>query len=315
MSITSYPAKTNSGTVTSYLPLTTAWPSSSGCASIYRLNGPSLVAWDPGYGLDVNSDVVCDAPEVTTWWEQGLLENGGTLPTRVSLGPFTCPEAFSTMKSSVKDAFSTLEMCCPSQYYIGDGNTALIDGNCESDVSSGMVLTYASTPSGEDTPWRIATTTLTRSWTVGAIAVVGWNICYDAVTLTSPATTTVASITTAPELPSSITSSTDTRTLPTGIKVGIGVGAGLGVLGILALLAALCIFRRRKRQKATTKTVSVLYHEQRPGSGRDWRRTQWPVELDGTRGAAGKGYRSPAELDGSKQLHRKGNMSPVELMG
>lgn len=114
MSITSYPAETNSGTVTSYLPLTTAWPSSSGCASIYRLNGPSLVAWDPGYGLDVNSDVVCDAPEVTTWWEQGLLGNGGTLPTRISLGPFTCPEAFSTMKSSVKDASSTLVMCCPS---------------------------------------------------------------------------------------------------------------------------------------------------------------------------------------------------------
>ncbi|PYI31767.1 hypothetical protein BP00DRAFT_446186 [Aspergillus indologenus CBS 114.80] len=237
------------------------------------------------------------------------------------------------MESSVKDASSTLVMCCPSQYYIGDGNTALIDGNCESDVSSGMVLTYASTPSGEATSWRTATTTLTRSWTVGVIAVVGWNIRYDAVTPTATATTTIASITTAPELPSSITSSgtpstasnstststtgspTDTRTLPTGIKVGIGVGAGLGVLGVLALLAALCIVRRRKRQQATTKTVSVLYHEQRPGSGRDWRRTQWPVELDGTRGAAGQGYRYPAELDGSRQLHRKGNLSPVELTG
>ncbi|RAH68318.1 uncharacterized protein BO66DRAFT_472778 [Aspergillus aculeatinus CBS 121060] len=240
MSITSYPAETNSGTVTSYLPLTTAWPSSSGCASIYRLNGPSLVDWDPGYGLDVNSDVVCDAPEVTTWWEQGLLGNGGTLPTRISLGPFTCPEAFSTMKSSVKDASSTLVMCCPSQYYIGDGNTALIDGNCESDVSSGMILTYASTPSGEATSWKIVTTTLTRSWTVGAIAVVGWNIRYDAVTPTATAPATTASITTGPELPSTFSSSgipsttsnktstsapappTVTRTLPTGIKVGIG---------------------------------------------------------------------------------------------
>lgn len=196
-----------------------------------------------------------------------------------------------------------------------------------------MILTYASTPSGEATSWKIVTTTLTRSWTVGAIAVVGWNIRYDAVTPTATATATTASITTGPELPSTFSSSgipsttsnntstsapappMVTRTLPTGIKVGIGVGAGLGVLGVSALLAALYIFRRRKRQQATTKSVSVLYNEQRPGSRGDWRRTQWPVELDGTRGAAVKAYRYPAELDGTRQLHRKRDMSPVELMG
>jgi len=46
-----YPAETNDREVTSWIPLTSVWPTSPGCESIYRLDGPSLVAFDPGYGL------------------------------------------------------------------------------------------------------------------------------------------------------------------------------------------------------------------------------------------------------------------------
>lgn len=114
MSSTLYPAETTDGTVTSFIPLTTAWPSSSGCASIFRLNGPSLVAYDPGYGLDIDTDVMCAPPAVTTWWEQGHLFGGGSRHTAVSIGPLTCPEDFTTATSSIRDGSSTLAMCCPS---------------------------------------------------------------------------------------------------------------------------------------------------------------------------------------------------------
>ncbi|PYH44695.1 uncharacterized protein BP01DRAFT_383262 [Aspergillus saccharolyticus JOP 1030-1] len=312
MSLT-YPPETNSGTVTSYLPLTTAWPSSSGCASYFRLDRPTLVAWDPGYGLDVNHNIACEAPEVTTWWEQGLLGNGGTLPTRVSLGPFTCPEGFATMKSSIKDAYSTLAMCCPSQYYVADDNTALIDGSCESDVSSGMTLTYASTPSGEATKWKIVTTTLTGSWYVGVISVIGWNI-QDAVptaTATAAATTTTSAFSStspatfaASDSPASSSPTptflSETRTLPTGVKVGIGVGARLGLIGAIALLAAWYILRRRKKQQSIS--ASVLPPGQNQTSG-EWR-TQWPTELDREDLAVRK-YRYPAELDGTRHVSVK----------
>lgn len=108
-----YPAETSNGQVTSFIPLTSAWPSSSGCASSFRLNGPSLMAFDPGYGLDIDPDVRCAPPAVTTWWKQGLLGGGQDDHTAVSLGPMTCPQDWSTVVSSTKDQSSTLAMCCP----------------------------------------------------------------------------------------------------------------------------------------------------------------------------------------------------------
>lgn len=109
-----YPAETNGGDVTSWIPLTTTWPSSSGCDSSFRLNGPSLVAFDPGYGLEIDTAVKCQPPAVTTWWEQGLLGKGAfSGHTAVSILPLTCPESFSTVATSIKDQSSTLAMCCP----------------------------------------------------------------------------------------------------------------------------------------------------------------------------------------------------------
>ena len=114
MSATIYPAETNRNKVTSYIPLTSPWPSSSGCASLFRQNGPSLMAWAPGYGLDIDTKVSCNPPAVTTWWDQERLGGGGRYETRVSIGPLTCPSYFHTVVTSIKDGYSTLAMCCPS---------------------------------------------------------------------------------------------------------------------------------------------------------------------------------------------------------
>lgn len=109
-----YPAETNTGVVTSWIPLASVWPSASGCRSSFRLDGPSLVAFDPGYGLDIDTAVVCQPPAVTTWWEQARLGGGGSDHTAVSILPLRCPESFSTVATSIKNQSSTLAMCCPS---------------------------------------------------------------------------------------------------------------------------------------------------------------------------------------------------------
>lgn len=115
MSATLYPAETDSGgTVTSYIPLATSWSASEGCSSSFRFNGPSLMAFDPAYGIDVNTNAVCNPPAVTTWWNQGNLGGGGSEHTIASIGPLTCPGGFSTVVTSVKDTISTKAMCCPS---------------------------------------------------------------------------------------------------------------------------------------------------------------------------------------------------------
>ena len=110
----SIPAETNGGEVTSWIPLTTVFTASDGCESVLRLNGPSLVAFDPGYGLDINGAVKCAPPAVTTWWEQARLGVGGEEHTAVSIQPLTCPDQWTTVATFRMNTSTTQLMCCPS---------------------------------------------------------------------------------------------------------------------------------------------------------------------------------------------------------
>ncbi|KAF2233587.1 hypothetical protein EV356DRAFT_533590 [Viridothelium virens] len=267
-----YPLNTGTdGQLTSWIALTTTWrptnPSLK-CRSSYRLDGPSLMAYDPAYGIDIDQTVVCQPPQVTTWWGgpegPGVLVATGSQHTALSIGPIVCPEDFSTILSTVQEGSSTHAMCCPSDYYLANKPPGSFGGDCLSDVSSGDVLTYASTLEGSSTDWTIVTTTLSQSSTVGAIAVVGWNIGQLAQTpsLTSSAlVTTPADFPTVSSTPSVVpsiiaSSNTSSSGLSAGAKAGIGVGAALGVLGFLALLGALFVVRRRKH-RSTKKDVGA----------------------------------------------------------
>ncbi|KAI0475656.1 hypothetical protein GGR56DRAFT_695430 [Xylariaceae sp. FL0804] len=278
-----YPAVTSSGVVTSFIPLTTVFTPSAGCSGRYRLDGPSLVAFDPGYGLDIDPDVRCAPSAVTTWWEQGRLGFDGAGHTAISLGPLTCPDDWITVASSVgEDRSSTLAMCCPFGYGLQDGEPGSVGGNCVSSVPPGAVLTFASTSTNTQ-QWTIVTTTLRSSSTVGAIAVVGWNII-DEASITRPPTTSSTSATTkgagaagtaaaglssssinptsevlsqtnsaataaGAAAQSSSSSSSSSGSLSSGAAAGLGVGVALGVLGIAALAAAVFLIRRKKKKQ------------------------------------------------------------------
>ncbi|KAJ5833840.1 hypothetical protein N7474_002151 [Penicillium riverlandense] len=282
MSNTLYPAETHSGTVTSFIPLTTIWTAPAGCSGSFRLDGPSLMAFDPGYGLDINTDVICDPPAMTTWWEQGLLGGGGAYKTEVSIGPLTCPDGYSTVASSVKDVSSTLAMCCPGGYYLEGGIPGQIQGDCLSDVSSGMTLTYGSTSYDDPSSWHIVTTTLASHSTVGAIAIEGWNINGPRAVTSTPAphsttasTTTTTSITnadatasTSTHVNASLNADTGTGTsttgsasgssgLSTGAKAGIGVGVGVGGIALIAFLIWFFYNRHRKEKNSPIPELPV----------------------------------------------------------
>ncbi|KAB8255367.1 hypothetical protein BDV32DRAFT_142082 [Aspergillus pseudonomiae] len=303
MSVTLYPAETSDGTVTSFIPLTTVWLPPSGCASYFRLNGPSLVAWDPGYGLDIDTNVRCAPSAVTTWWEQGALGGGGSEHTAVSIGPLTCPENFSTVASSVKNGSSTLAMCCPSGYYLANRTPGKVNGDCLSDVSSGMTLTYASTPYSDKTAWKTETTTVSKSSTVGAIAVVGWNIRFatptPTLTPTATSTTTSGTRSASSETTTSITTSSTHGDLTIGAKVGIGVGVGVGAIGVIALLVALYFFKHRKRRAPAELPAELPAPDPRQPP---MYQPVWPpvpiAELPATKVRPGQGSMAPAELGG-----------------
>lgn len=77
-----------------------------------------VVAFDPGYGITVDSAAVCMPPQATSWWEtewQKVTQLGQTM-TVYSIAPIVCPEAYTTVGTSLVGVggVSMLVACCPS---------------------------------------------------------------------------------------------------------------------------------------------------------------------------------------------------------
>lgn len=107
-----HPPKMSFGTVTSWLTITSAWPMQAGCSSaLWNVWSTAIVAFDPGYGLGVDSLFSCLPPAATTWWEQSHTSYSGTT---FRLGPLVCPQAYTTASTSKQDETSTFIACCPS---------------------------------------------------------------------------------------------------------------------------------------------------------------------------------------------------------
>jgi hypothetical protein len=70
-----------------------------------------FVVWDPFYGRGIVTDATtCHPPQVTTWWFQS---SDALLYT--ALGPtFACPEAYSTVTTTVIESSVQQVYCCPS---------------------------------------------------------------------------------------------------------------------------------------------------------------------------------------------------------
>jgi hypothetical protein len=104
--------ETSSGIVTSWLAVTTAWPTQAGCSSaLWNVWSTAIVAFDPGYSLSVDKRSSCLPPAAMSWWEQDHSTHTGMT---LSLGLLVCPQAYTTASSSEKHNFSTFIACCPS---------------------------------------------------------------------------------------------------------------------------------------------------------------------------------------------------------
>src|ERR1700759_2437480 len=97
-----YPPEEHAGTITSWLPLTTAWPPATSCDSLYYQYDPAYaIVYEPAYGIDMQKGLNCLPPAVTSWWNQDRLGNNiyNNTKTAISLGPVTCPEVYVTVNS------------------------------------------------------------------------------------------------------------------------------------------------------------------------------------------------------------------------
>jgi hypothetical protein len=108
--------ETNSGTVTTWLPLSTPWLSIQACSSqIYAQRaglGANLIAFDPLYGLEISASAIpCLPSEVTAWYLQAQTNS----LTTTLLGPtFVCPGAYSAVETILVNSKTQQILCCPS---------------------------------------------------------------------------------------------------------------------------------------------------------------------------------------------------------
>lgn len=116
MTSSSYPIETNSGTVTTWVPLTTAFSAPQSCTTIFRdigvSTGGTKQAYDPNY-TSLDASYSCVPAPVSVWWSQWS-ESSSTYTTKIAIGPIVCPLNWSAVQTSVKDRTSTFSMCCPS---------------------------------------------------------------------------------------------------------------------------------------------------------------------------------------------------------
>ncbi|KAI0885528.1 uncharacterized protein GGS22DRAFT_130280 [Annulohypoxylon maeteangense] len=260
--------ETNQGTVTSWIPISIAHPHQAGCDKyLWKYVANTIAAWDPGYGISVQTDATCLPKPVTTWWLQDRF--GPIKETILSIGPITCPQDYYTATASAKDSSSTFVACCPLNYDFVSAMAPGDTGQCTSDVKKGGIITFAQ----KDANWKVTSSTATQAMTIAAIPVNGWSFA----TPTNSAAendTDICAASVSDALANHIAASTAScdATNDGGISsstaAGIGLGAFFGVTGLAALGAGLfMMFRARKaaRQRPTNAHIAHFVNN----SGKD----------------------------------------------
>lgn len=255
------------GTITSWLPMSTAWPSVSGCESqMFKFVPQILAGWDPGYELFVPGAATCLPPQMLTWWDADKLTLGiDTTKTKLSVGPIVCPEAYTTATTITNAGKSTFVACCPSSYSFQSVYAVGDTGQCVSRLRVGKPVVYMTRNSLSSWVETTSTVEATSSWVIG-IQLNGW-LFPDSTATPSSTFATQTATTTADPTSSAAGSDTPSSAadsgLSTGAKAGIGIGVGLGAVAILAVVGAL-MFRRRKRKMESPPEYGAVENKDAP---------------------------------------------------
>ncbi|PVH78438.1 hypothetical protein DL98DRAFT_656147 [Cadophora sp. DSE1049] len=268
-----HPPITASGTITTFIPLSTAWPSLSQCSSLFVIPVNEtllqMYAFDPGYGLNQGGIAKsCQPPEVTAWWKQAQGET-----TRTELGGHTmiCPEANTTAAVIPANSFTTRIACCPSDYTFFTWANAPFPSQCTSSLPP-QLLTYVQPVLGLGPDWTTATSALTTQSGVIAVQVNGFLFASASstgsfsTTFVSPSSTstgtsalkTIEQISSTSATLSTITSSPNSAIpsnspsdggMSRGDKISLGVGLGVGVPTLIVAIIGIAIKFLPKRRK------------------------------------------------------------------
>jgi len=258
-----HPPVTSAGATTSFLPLSTAWPLTAQCSSLFvshpQNNG--LFAFDPASAIH-NSAPQCLPPEATAWWDQ----SSGTTLTELGGYSMVCPGAYTTATTTVIDSLSTLVGCCPSSYDFVTWASAPIPNQCSS-VLPAQVVTYVQSDSAGS--WSTTSTTIATPSSVWAVQINGY--LFARITESSPGPTMTSTPTTSNEASTTFAASAATSTTAdNGSTLGkatiIGMAIGLGFIAACSIAAAIMVFCRRLQRRRPVRppsqdAIGALYPE------------------------------------------------------
>ena len=129
---TTHPAQLNGGVWTSWLPVTTAWPTQAACATeAWARDGVQATydywpyIYDPAYAQTVASPATgCLPSEATSWFDGGSTVSNTI--TSYSIGPIVCPAAYTTYSTILLSSSSTSVICCPRYVFIPQSQFPII---------------------------------------------------------------------------------------------------------------------------------------------------------------------------------------------
>ncbi|KUL82638.1 hypothetical protein ZTR_09089 [Talaromyces verruculosus] len=210
---------TTSGTVVSYLPLTTAWSAPAGCSSLFLVTAGYLFLNAPEYHNGVVGSPECVPPEVSIWWYQSL---NSASPTAILLGgyDFAYPEAYTTVFSYYADSTSTIG-CCPSLFHHPCWNN-------HEYRSMGSGSRQLLTQRNKQQPLQ--------RFQIGQLR----------------------RIQTAHTVPQRLQQLKSAPGLDSKEKIGIGVGVSLGAIILVGLLAIWLLMRRKRNRQAIPPRETIL---------------------------------------------------------
>ncbi|EME82478.1 uncharacterized protein MYCFIDRAFT_208131 [Pseudocercospora fijiensis CIRAD86] len=285
----SYPALTHGTEVTSWIPFTTPFTAPQSCSSLFNVYAAGdLAAFDPVWGVSIDTKDICQPPAVTTWRLAKFAQEDFKPAPHQSSSMEPARRRWHSVVQGKQRQRHTLSMSRRAGYSVANPGTGTNFGNCQSEVTAGQVITLGlSRGSGYTT----SVSTVASAIDVGAIAVQGYAIPttatrtstssssskYTVRTLGSNASPTDSASSPSSESPTSSASPTSAVPLPTssnndddlstGVKAGIGIGAALGFIGIVALIVALVVIRRRHQKQSRPQASGQGAFIDRHGEG------------------------------------------------
>ncbi|KAG9233339.1 hypothetical protein BJ875DRAFT_512450 [Amylocarpus encephaloides] len=303
--MTSIPPETNGNTVTSWIPLATAYSLGENCGSIAEenlSNGEVMFSkahsqWRNDTYIQTNTPAIttgtstglgepytttnvglsrtigsCHPTNVQKWWSTESSTAGTGMVTRYSLGgaSFVCPQSYTTAFTSSISPGRTTVACCPQNYtFVSILNPGLI-GQCKTPLAENQTILYVQDPT-LDVQKIVSSHIVYRATHLDAIHVNGVLFGSDTSSTSGPLPIATQALNTTTGVGNTQLALSTSSSLPMRAVVGLSIG-GTIVAVLLCFLSWAFLHRRKALREREQKKEGVLDPESSSATSSEFRK-------------------------------------------